>query len=168
MPCSIYAASAPSSTHSFTMIRFGSLAIAWLLFLAAFTGFASAARPKEQRRSVSDPYLVSPPGTRPDANFRPAARYLGEREFVSSDGYRAKTKVAADGYNSRSDISTIMEPNDTQSSTDIRTYLSMRNSWWRTKIHSRWSWFQTSSTPRRCLPLSSAWQIEADPPLIQS
>jgi lipase ATG15 len=67
------------------MIRFDSLAIAWLLLVAAFSGFADAARPKEQRRAVADPYLVLPPGTRPDDNFRPAPRDLGEREFVSSD-----------------------------------------------------------------------------------
>ena len=68
------------------MIRFDSLAIAWLLLVAAFSGFADAARPKEQRRAVADPYLVSPPGSRPDENVRAAPRDLGEREFVSSDG----------------------------------------------------------------------------------
>ena len=66
------------------MIRFDSLALAWLLLVAAFSGFADGARPKEQRRALADPYLVSPPGSRPDYNVRPAPRNLGELEFVSS------------------------------------------------------------------------------------
>jgi hypothetical protein len=66
------------------MIRFDSLALAWLLLVAAFSGFADAARSHEQRRALADPYLVSPPGSRPDDNVRPAPRDLGELEFVSS------------------------------------------------------------------------------------
>ena len=65
------------------MIRFDSLAIAWLLVVAAFSGFADGARPKEQRRALADPYLVLPPGRIPEENARPAPKDLGELEFVS-------------------------------------------------------------------------------------
>lgn len=64
------------------MAPLDSLAIAWLLLVGAFSGFVDAARPREQRGVRSDPYLVSPPGSRPDENVRPAPRDLGERDFV--------------------------------------------------------------------------------------
>ena len=65
------------------MIRTGNLALACLLLVAAFSGLVDAARPKEQPRLPADPYLVSPPGLRPDGNVRPTSRDLGVKEFVS-------------------------------------------------------------------------------------
>jgi hypothetical protein len=72
------------------MFRFGSLAIAWLLLVAAFSGFVDAARPQELRGKgvAADPYLVSPPGSSPDGNVRSAPRDLGKKEFVSTKGNR--------------------------------------------------------------------------------
>lgn len=67
------------------MFGFDSLAIAWLLLVAAFSCFVDAARPREARGLRTDPYLVSPPGSRPDANLRPAPRDMGQLNFVSSD-----------------------------------------------------------------------------------
>ena len=83
MRCSIHVSIAPPSKHPFAMFRFDSLAVAWLLLVAAFSGFVDAARPHDQRGALADPYLVSPPGSRPDGNVRPAPRDLGELEFVS-------------------------------------------------------------------------------------
>lgn len=96
MRCFIPTAAARQSPHSLAMFRFDNLAVAWLLLVAAFTGCVDAARPREQRSPRvdvgPDPYLVSPPGLRPDGNARPAPRDLGEKEFSLRHVYHHGTE----------------------------------------------------------------------------
>ena len=110
MRCFISIPPARRSTPAFTMFRFDSLAIAWLLLVAAFSGFIDAARPRELRGKgvAADPYLVSPPGSSPIGNVRPAPKDLGEKKFVRTRRNREEI-MAADCSLRAYDTSTNLE-----------------------------------------------------------
>ena len=83
MRCFINDPFARERNTTYNMIRIGDLALAFLLLVTTFSGYGDAARSREQRRAVEDPYLVSPPGVWPNDNVRPPSKDLGERVFVS-------------------------------------------------------------------------------------
>ena len=74
------------------MFTIGNAALVCLLAVAGLVGQGDAARPRELRGGA-DPWLVSPPGRRPDDNVRRPARDLGEKEFVSIAPYQEEESV---------------------------------------------------------------------------
>ena len=82
MRCFINASSARDISNTFNMIAIGNLALGCLLAIAGLSGHADGSTPKEQRRGWTDPYIISPPGSRPDSNEAPPPKDLGKLDFT--------------------------------------------------------------------------------------
>ena len=78
MRCSIHSTVARPSAQQSKMLRLGDILLACLLAIAGFSDYTCATSPINSE----DPFIVIPPGSRPDSNGIQVPRNLGERKFV--------------------------------------------------------------------------------------